>query len=352
MSIDPTQLAQPLSQLLVQALTPLIEQLPPEVVQLLLGSPIVDYRYALQQIYQTEQLGFEAVEESLNIIIQMIQQQNPTLQAIQTQTKPVTLPTPAPAGYGGGSPSDIASAVWQYSAIEASVQTQEALSRAGSLAENWSGAQIAVPVLWAPFVGATPSWASFDQGPWSPTDLQAFNLHTLIASSSTILAYANAQLPAYAWVEDSDGHVRSYFPRGSGVIYTWLITDDDLAVYRAVGSGPSVRVPPTWPGLANVALGAVHALADGMTVAGPLDGLIVKVTAVPPPTGYYGFGARKSFVHVGAVIFLDDNGEAEHSQTIGLDDQVLVPRTMEHASSAIIRLKSGTAGTVQPWTAT
>lgn len=352
MSIDPTQLAQPLSQLLVQALTPLIEQLPPEVVQLLLGSPIIDYRYALQQIYQTEQLGFEAVEESLNIIIQMIQQQNPTLQAIQTQTKPVTLPTPAPSGYGGPALSDIGDEVWTYPVPSApGYQMQQVMSYLNSVLYTFTQGDVAFSAPSYPGYLVTVGTNIGDVDVRGPTN-SVLDFSTILATDASILAWARRVYPSTTWLTFGDDVVYEQDAGASRV--QWVIDLSTLAFrqWKALAGGSAVIVPPTWPGLANVTLGAVHVLADGMTVAGPLDGLIVKITAVPTPTGYYGFGARRSYVHVGAVIFLDDNGEAEHSQTIGLDDQVLVPRTMEHAQSAIIRLKSGTAGTVQPWTAT
>jgi hypothetical protein len=53
---------------------------------------------------------------------------------------------------------------------------------------------------------------------------------------------------------------------------------------------------------------------------------------------------------VGAVAFVDDNGQAETVQPLGLDTNVVLPKGMVAADHAYIRLQSGVVGTVQPFT--
>jgi len=99
-----------------------------------------------------------------------------------------------------------------------------------------------------------------------------------------------------------------------------------------------------------VTLGTPLALSDGLTVPGPLDGVLIEITSVPTPISYYPFGTLRSYVHAGGIAFVDDNGQAETTQSIGLAEGVVCPRFMVHADHAIIRLPSGVVGTVTPWT--
>lgn len=106
---------------------------------------------------------------------------------------------------------------------------------------------------------------------------------------------------------------------------------------------------PVWPGADNVDYGTEVSLSDGLVIDGPLDGLVIHIATAPAKTGRYGFGDVNSWTHAGGVIFCTDAGDYERAQPIGLDDQVLVPTTMAHAASAIIRLGAGFTGTVTPW---
>jgi hypothetical protein len=108
--------------------------------------------------------------------------------------------------------------------------------------------------------------------------------------------------------------------------------------------------PPAWPGEDGVTLFSPVALSDGLVISGPLDGLLVTITTHPAKAGQYTFGSHVSYTHVGAVVFVSDHGECEHPESIGLDAQVITPRTMRHADSAIVRLNGGFGGTASRWT--
>jgi hypothetical protein len=108
--------------------------------------------------------------------------------------------------------------------------------------------------------------------------------------------------------------------------------------------------PPAWPGEDGVTLFSPVALSDGLVISGPLDGLLVTITTHPAKAGQYTFGSHVSYTHVGAVVFVSDHGECEHPESIGLDAQVITPRTMRHADSAIVRLNGGFGGTARRWT--
>lgn len=135
---------------------------------------------------------------------------------------------------------------------------------------------------------------------------------------------------------------------GEGEITLAMISEAIQAVADLVEalSGANASL---WPGVDFVTLGTEVALADGMTVTGTMNGIIVKVTGQPAHAHSYPFGSVESWSHVGQVIFMTDNGDFERAQSFGLDSQILTPHTMEDAAGCVIRLNAGWSGTVQPW---
>jgi hypothetical protein len=65
---------------------------------------------------------------------------------------------------------------------------------------------------------------------------------------------------------------------------------------------------------------------------------------------FYPFGTIKSYVRAGAVVFSDDNGQAEFPQPFGPADQIILCRSMAVAASSTFRVTSGVVGTAQPFT--
>jgi hypothetical protein len=106
---------------------------------------------------------------------------------------------------------------------------------------------------------------------------------------------------------------------------------------------------PIWPGLENARVGGPYELADGLVVPGPMRGLVFAISRISPGGGRWKFGDVSSWNNVGAVAFLDDNGDYERPITISVDTQVVVPIAMVRATSAIIRFTAPFAGTVSAW---
>lgn len=127
-------------------------------------------------------------------------------------------------------------------------------------------------------------------------------------------------------------------------------TDD---IIDAINGIPAPDLPTNlWPGLAGVTLGDAVAISNGLVVTGPMHGILVNITDAPAGAGKYVFGDVNSWQHTGGVIFCSDNGYYERAESFGLEQQILVPRTMEMAASAVLRVNSGWVGTVRPWTRT
>jgi hypothetical protein len=123
----------------------------------------------------------------------------------------------------------------------------------------------------------------------------------------------------------------------------------DILKSQVLGGLIPPSVSPVWPGLSKVTLGTAVALSDGLSVVGPMDGVIISLSSVPYPQSYYAFGSFKSYTKVGAITFVDDNGQAEFAQSMGMDSGIIVPKTMGQAASVSVRLLSGVVGTIQPW---
>lgn len=125
--------------------------------------------------------------------------------------------------------------------------------------------------------------------------------------------------------------------------------DNILTAIGNIQPGGTGNVAPVWPGLGNVTIGAGVPLAPGFTVAGPLDGVLIEITSVPPQTGRYVFDGHSSWTHVGALSFVSDNGDFEPPQTFGFELAILTPKTMKRAASVAGRAKQALTGTCYPW---
>lgn len=135
---------------------------------------------------------------------------------------------------------------------------------------------------------------------------------------------------------------------GVGVTLTSVL-DDVIEAINAIppATGGSANL---WPGAGSVEIADPVALSDGLVVTGPLNGLLFTITGTPSGAGKYVFGDVDSWQHTGGVIFCTDNGYYERAESFGLETQIVIPRTMEQAASAVIRLNAGWSGTVRAWT--
>lgn len=263
----------------------------------------------------------------------------------------VKLPAIPPPGYGGASTSAIADAVWAQPMPNAvpftALEAQDSMMGHFFFLSNFNHPYSVNGNPGYAIVGADSEPATSFSGP-----NQGFlDFGTILPTDASIFAWANRVYPTSPWQHGANGTV---FERDSlnGAIL-WYI-DLTQAQFKATQAAmtTAVRVAPVWPGLAHVTLGSILALSDGLTVPGPLDGILVAITSVPTPTGFYPFGAVKSFVHLGGVVFASDRGDYELAQGLGPNTEVLTPRSLQRADHAIIRLKSGTVGTVTPWVIT
>jgi hypothetical protein len=220
---------------------------------------------------------------------------------------------------------------------------------AGELAYNLGQVQANFRSFTNPLLTIGARW--YEDNPTGTAYVPPIDPSTILSSDATVLDWLNREyaVPGITWGTSGSNYVQGTDSYASNnVIYTCTLSQEDFDAIKAA-LYPVGQTAPVWPGLANVTLGTPLALSDGLTVPGPLDGVLIDITAVPPSTGFYPFGTLLSYSHIGGIVFVDDNGDLEEALGIGPQSQVQTPRSMSQADHAILRLKSGVTGTVTPW---
>lgn len=302
----------------------------------------------VENINATQISGQLTIEQQLNFVLDEIHTLMAQVGQPQQTGIAVRLPTVAPPGYGGASSSAIADAVWAepmpnavpFTALEA----QDSLM---GLMFMLSNNNTVVPIEGNPgyaIGGAFSEPAATFSGP-----NQAFlDFSTILPTDASLFAWATRVYPTSPWQHGPNGTVFENDSLNHAINWWVDLTQDQFRAHQA-GAAAAARVAPVWPGIANVTLGTTIALSDGLVVPGPLDGVIVNITAVSPPVGFYAFGTVRSYARAGAIVFRDDNSNYEFPSPFGPQSQVVCAREIQHPTSAIIRLKSGITGTVTPW---
>lgn len=271
-----------------------------------------------------------------------------SVNSITGGSAPVTLPNPPPAGYGYAGDSTIFNAVWN-GLNSPDVQTPyiflrqvgtESLFRSGYAPFYQSGGIFAYNGPVYDEFGITGSFFPlFDTTAILPTD----NLLSFIASQNPGAGTA--------WVNGIGSNVFISGDTGDGTVHFNTMYDDawfqDLkASLFPLDSG---GIAPVWPGFANVTLGTPVAIGLGATIPGPMNGVLVDITAVPAKAGYYDFDGTLSYRNLGGLSFVSDDGQNEFPQNLGFQQAVYCPKSMGVAASCKLRAIGGVTGTVTPW---
>jgi hypothetical protein len=135
---------------------------------------------------------------------------------------------------------------------------------------------------------------------------------------------------------------------GATIVAVKDVANDIKALVEALGAP---TVPPVWTTTDQETLGSEQALVDGLDLSGPMDGILIAITAHPPGAGVFGFGDMRSWGHAGAVAFRTDRGDYEWPISLGPQNQVITPRSMRVAAGARVRLGNGFHGTARTFSA-
>jgi len=167
-----------------------------------------------------------------------------------------------------------------------------------------------------------------------------------IRSSDTVLTWLTRTELHFTWAYDpSAGLCQTTDALPGGAVFWCLLS---AAAFDQMKVG-ALQTPPIWPGIPGAVLGTPVAIAADMSIAGPLDGVLVHITAVPPGTGDYSTGTAHHYRHPGWLMFVSDNGDFDAFQWVDWSDGVLTPQLMASAASVSLKFRVGVTGTVTPW---
>lgn len=261
---------------------------------------------------------------------------------------PVTLPTVPPTGYGSPSASDNASAVWTEYVLSDLVTPWEYLKSLGARSLFIKGyAEIyKTDDLFSFFFPAYDQFGSVGGGQPS-FDWGAINL------ANTFIEELAVQNGVYdvGWYDGVGGMASLHDPIGTSALnFVTNITGLEYDLLTGRSSPVSTTmVPPVWPGLALVTMGSPVAIAAQQTVDGPMDGVEVVITAVSSSKPNVPYDTQNAYKFIGALAFVDDNGDVEPYQQLSFANALYCPKFMTRATSVVVRSDPSVVGTITPW---
>jgi hypothetical protein len=258
--------------------------------------------------------------------------------ALPTSSGPVTLPTIPPAGYGVDDGS-IAGAVWAYLVGGGTQPAGDLMLDAGWLAINLGTANVRFPSTFSKYFDVRGTWFSNSGAAGVGAD-PIFPIANIL-STDTLSDFLERESFYTGWTANDDGTYYVYQdPAHTDFKITTTITAAEFLVLRdGPAAAGAVVTAPVWPGLDLVTLSTPVALALGLTINEPMDGVIVTITGAPTKQGYFTFDDMLSYRNVGALAFIDDNGEAEYPQGLGFTSAVYSPKSMKQAAGVKVRTR-------------
>jgi len=269
--------------------------------------------------------------------------------ATQQTGSPVTLPATYPGGWSAGIGADSANGVWNTVDAYTGATTLGDLSNLAVVSINQGAFHTNPGDNGEPFVWIDNLFQTVPL-PIGRTFGAKFPANNIL-STDTLLTFLNTANPGWTWYWDDLSHTWATATDPANGTTQWYCEIDAVAfaeIQRSMFS--TAALPPVWPGLSGVTIGSPTAIATGVTVVGPMAGVIIQITAVPAKQGQFNFDTAISWRNIGALSFYDDNGEQEFPQTLGFEDCVYLPKSMVVAAGIRLRASAGVAGTITPFT--
>lgn len=285
---------------------------------------------------------------------------------IYNGTQTVVPVSPPPSGYGGSTPAEL----WGYGigsyegggweGRSAEILMANMASYLNALASADGARTVHSP--WFALVGPTGGSLGATLPDWYGS---SFGTHvnppavdwTLSQEGDTVLQFLERQYPAYGWTQNAPNGVASPFVwlENNTLYQTWwrCVVPDEmveiLAGRATLGGGSSTVGVKPYPGPEDVTLGTPVALDTEVSVDGPMDGVLVNITAVPNGSGEYHSGDTVHYYRRMWLTFLDSDGNADDYQYADWKQGVYIPKSMIQPASCVLRCLAGVEGTVTPW---
>lgn len=268
---------------------------------------------------------------------------------IPTTGTPVTLPTTPPTGYGGGAG---ASEVWNYALGLGAIAAGDLMIAAGDLAIYAGAGLVSWPTSYPGGWSVSGDWPGPAQTEPNVNYPVQFDPSTILSTDATLPDWLDRAYPGHGSTYAFGGYPQQA-QTPSQWVWTFYMGDVEFAEYKAAKFGASAvitNVPPVWPGAANITSAGMQDITASTEWDGPCDGVIIGLFSVPANLPHYTYGTTTAYGHLGAIAFVDDNGQAEAFQPIQFNDQVICPKTMVRASAVVWRVTPGLTGGITPWT--
>jgi hypothetical protein len=271
--------------------------------------------------------------------------------AAQQAANPVILPTTPPTGYGGGLASGDVASIWNYIDADAAGYSKgDLVDDAGFLAQNL-GQLSAFKTPYGDYVRQHYDLSTETLiGPSSSPPI--IDPSTILATDATVVDWLNrTDTGGFTWTYLNNLPISYSHITISDQWWICDISDYQFSLFKAVAPVAGLGAP-VWPGLALVTLGTPVTITTAMTIAVPLHGVIVTLTAEPSKSSFWSFDGINSYRNLGALSFTTDDGQQEPSQSLGFTSGIYTPHLQVQAAGVKVRTVGGVAGTVTPWVIT
>jgi hypothetical protein len=290
-------------------------------------------------------IGNSAIIDKINTLTALLSDDvTAILTAIGSPTQ-----TGVPVDVSSGSQSAIQSGVWAESISDSpEYLAGDILAALGT--DAYYKAQLSpISVSYRPwfwlFPGTYPVTYDFVHN----IDVPNCDPSTILAGDS-MFTWLTRENPTFTVSLETDGeHVILQGPDEPVAIWSFLLDDAQFAALKS-GIFPVASAAPIWPGIDKVTLGSATPFSGDVTVAGPMDGVLVNILTAPSKQGQFDFDGDVSYRNAGGLAFQSDNGDDEFPQLLGFVNAIYCPRSMTQAASVKVRVTPGVTGTVTPWT--
>lgn len=125
----------------------------------------------------------------------------------------------------------------------------------------------------------------------------------------------------------------------------------EAAILQLLGEGVTAEGGGNFfPGSAGVTFGDPQTISGAALITGPMDGVLVSITATPSGQSTQGAEGNTKYKGLGWLCFRTAEGYGEPKQPLEISLGILKPMTLLQAASAAVYCKPGSSVTITPYT--